>query len=571
MPKRAWIGLGLMLAGACICGGWSAWMATRTWVPLDMPLSLGRGHVRSPEFKINVDAGFWVYIEVGTKPDPDGVACLVGYASDYCRKNNVRELRASWTLSDSGRVVARGSTDTYTGVRGGMLSKARGLGEFVVPKGDHYVLDVDLRDDNGVFNAGHPSLIAENYYWGYEEQRAPIFFFATFLAAIGAALLVSAICEPLIKRRNEVISLKTAAPVAVNAPSNAQAIAGDSTPSVGGQPSFWIGIALFVAGLGTFIAVGSWYASRIFMPVNKPVSLSAGHIHTGPFRTNVEGEYSIWIDFTRGRMDPMCSSYSSLRTRWVLYRDGQVTERWDSPILQDAYLEGFSATKGSYDLDIEVLPGGECLNAQNPRLKVVTGRADYEFLTALLQWPSVLCAVVGLSLVILARAARQDQESSAFVRLDVLPSVGQSFQFAQRMPLRRPISGLPGFGILGGMTFALLAVLMMLLTFGFQRISTGLPVHVLKPGQVPEKSDAWTEPIIVWLKDAGVGERPQVYVNSKPVAWDDLDRALKEELGRRKDWVVFVGGEDMVAYSNVTDVIEAARKCRAKVFLATKK
>ena len=106
---RIRISVASILIAAAIYGGWEWWMATRTWVPLDMPVSLAQGHIRSPEFKINLDAGFWIFVEVETKVDEEGVSCLTGYMSDYCRENSVRELRASWTLSDAGRVVARGS------------------------------------------------------------------------------------------------------------------------------------------------------------------------------------------------------------------------------------------------------------------------------------------------------------------------------------------------------------------------------------------------------------------------------------------------------------------------------
>ncbi len=213
---RIRIGVALILIAAAIYGGWKWWMATRTWVPLEMPVSLAPGHVRSREFKINLDAGFWIFVEVETKVDDEGVSCLTGYTSDYCRKNGVRELRASWTLSDRGRVVARGSTDSDQGSRGGMLSKARGLGNFSVPAGDHFVLDIEFPEDNSHFNGGHPRLtIAQSYYWSFEENRTPTFLFAMFLGAIGTALFVSGIVDSTIAKRNEQrVSLTSPGPIA---------------------------------------------------------------------------------------------------------------------------------------------------------------------------------------------------------------------------------------------------------------------------------------------------------------------------------------------------------------------
>jgi len=372
---RTRIGVALIVIAAAVYGGWEWWMATRTWVPLDMPVSLARGHFRSPEFKINLDAGFWIFVEVETKVDDEGVSCLTGYTSDYCLKNGVRELRASWTLSDRGRVVARGSTDSSQGSRGGMDTKARYLGNFSVPAGDHFVLDVEFPEDNIFFNGGHPRLtIAQSYYWSFDEERTPLFLFATLVGAIGAALLVSGIVE----NRNRKHAEQT---VTLTSP----------------------------------------------LPI---------------------------------------------------------------PLLEEG------AARGT---------------------------------------PS--------------------------------PTAGQDFQYAQRLPLRRPIVGIPQFGLIGGIVFAILAILMMMLTGAFERVPVGLWVHALKPGAIPAKPDAWTVPEIVMVTDAGPGQEPGLSMNSKVVAWDDLASALKHELSGRREWTVYVEGDDCVAWANVVNVIDIAHSDGAKVFL----
>jgi biopolymer transport protein ExbD len=121
------------------------------------------------------------------------------------------------------------------------------------------------------------------------------------------------------------------------------------------------------------------------------------------------------------------------------------------------------------------------------------------------------------------------------------------------------------------MVFALLALLMMLLTAGFQYIPRGFWVHVLKSGQAPTKSDAWTEPLIVRVKDAGPYQIPKLFVNSKEVAWEDLEKTLKQELGPRREWVVYVGGDDATSFQYIANVIDAARGLHAKVVLITEK
>jgi biopolymer transport protein ExbD len=572
MLLRTRIGVALILISAAIYGGWEWWIATRTWVPLDMPVSLAQGQIRSPEFKINLDAGFWIFVEVETKVDDEGVSCLTGYTSDYCRKNSVRELRASWTLSDAGRVVAHGSADSYQASRGGMVTKARYLGNFSVPAGDHFVLEVEFPEDNSHFNGGHPRLtIAQSYYWSFEAERTLLFLFATFVGAIGTALLVSGIVESTNRKRDQQrASLTSPGPIPVEFRWDTEPATKKSYPER--RPFFparvLIGLLLAILGIAIFAAVKRWIDTRIFVPVDIPVSLAAGHIRTGPFRINVEQGYSIWIDFDQSSyFDPMCSSYSLLQTKWTLYRDGHVYDQWDTPVLHDGYLEGFDATRGLFDLDVDVLADASCLNANHPRLRVVTSRDNDAFYAGVLLWFGAIFVVVGISLVILGWRGRVFRELEPSAIITNAPTVGQNFQWAQKLPLRRPIVGMPAFGLLAGMVFAILAILMMMLTGAFRRTPIGLWVHVLNPGAVLAKPDAWTEPVIVLVTDAGPGQETGLSVNSKVVAWDDLASALQHELSGRREWTVYVEGDDCVAWANVVSVIDIARSDGAKVFL----
>jgi len=577
VPLRARIGLLLILIAAALYGGYMWWMATRTWVPLNMPLSLAQGHIRSPEFKINLDAAFWIFVEVETKPDPHGVACLIGYRDDYCRKNTVPELRASWKLTDSGRSVAQGSTEKYPVLRGGMVTKARGLGEFVVPPGKHYVLDVDILNDGSRFDAGHPRLwIAQSYYWQFEDLRTPFFLFATLLLAIGAALLASALAEAVDRKREaQKVRLTWPGPlpsgfVFEGESAEANCVASGVPPgkcSKLPRPA-WFGLALLLLGAISFVAVRHWYRTRIFTPVDMPVSLTPGHIRTAPFRINLHATY--WVGIETGEwwiLPQPCQPITVLQTKWELFREDKVVGQYDDA---DGYFSDFEGEPGVYDLDFQVVSDASCLNRSHPRLRVWTDSSDYEFYAGCLQWAAAICFATGGSLIILTVFGRLRWRHADAVSLNLSASVGQNFQWAQKLPLRLPISGPPAFGLAAGMIFAILAMLMMLITAN-PMDSKGLWVRLLKPGEVPAKSDVWTEPLIVRLKDMGPGNRASLYLNSKPIAWESLDRELKQELGRRKDWVVYVGGDDGLPWNNVTDVIDVARKYHARVFLLTHK
>jgi biopolymer transport protein ExbD len=142
-------------------------------------------------------------------------------------------------------------------------------------------------------------------------------------------------------------------------------------------------------------------------------------------------------------------------------------------------------------------------------------------------------------------------------------------QRARKLPLRRPISGLPGLGLVGGISYALIAIVMMMMTVAFVRTSRGVWVHLLKQGEVARNRDPWTQPPVVLAKSGGPGQRSNLYVNSRLVAWEDLDQVLKQELSRRREWVVYVGGDDDVGWQDVVNLIDVARRDHATAYLIT--
>jgi biopolymer transport protein ExbD len=568
---RIRIGAALILVAAAIYSGWEWWMATRTWVPLDMPVSLARGHIRSPEFKINLDAGFWIFVEVETKVDDEGISCLTGYTSDYCRKNGVRDLRASWTLSDRGRVVARGSTDSDQGSRGGMLSKARGLGNFSIPAEDHLVLDVDFPEDNSHFNGGHPRLtIAQSYYWRFEENRTPLFQFATLLDAIAAAFLVSGIVENRnSKRAEQAVSLTSPGPIPGGFRWESEPASNTSHPERRplSTARVLIGLGIAILGTASFVTVKRWIDTRIFVPVDIPVSLAAGHIRTGPFRINVEQGYSIWIDFDQStHFDPMCSSYSVLKTTWTLYRDGRVYTQWDAPVLQDGYLEGFDAAKEFYDLDVHVLADASCLNANRPRLRVVTSRDNDSFYAGMVLWSDASFALVGISLVILGWRGGVFSELERHAIVTNAPTVGLNFQWAQRLPLRRQFSSPPAFALLAAPILVVLIIIFMVLSQPYP--ARGLYVRVLRPGPLAA-TDPLSDPVIVQILDAGLGVTPELYINSNPTSWNRFADDLKNELKLRPTWVVYVQADPILPWADIVNAIDVAKGLHANVVLLT--
>jgi biopolymer transport protein ExbD len=431
---------------------------------------------------------------------------------------------------------------------------------------------VDFPEDNSHFDGGHPRLgLAPNYYWIFEEKRTPLFLFATFVGAIGTALLVSGIVESTNRKRDaQRVSLTSPGPIPSGFLWQLEPTAKSSYPER--RPFFparvLIGLGLAILGIASFAAVKRWIDTRIFVPVDIPVSLAAGHIRTGQFKINLKDEYQVRIKTGwESYFDPNCPTYMHLpKADWFLYKDGQAVKKRIGSEPSD-YLGSFDGENGTYELDLDIQSDSGCLDPGHPRLLVYTNKADYEDYANPILWAAGLSITLGASLVLLGVIARSTESHLSSIRNSNSESVGQNFQWAQKLPLRRSIVGIPPFGLLAGMVFTMLAIVMMMLTGGLKRIPQGLWIHLLEPGAVPTKPDAWTEPVTVVVKEGGLGQEPILYVNSKAVAWEDLASTLKHELSGRREWKVYVEGDNCIPWADVTSVIDIARGDGATVFL----
>lgn len=335
-----------------------------------------------------------------------------------------------------------------------------------------------------------------------------------------------------------------------------------------------VGVGLIVLGLAGRWEIQRWMDTRIVHPVEAPISLAVGHIHTKPFRLNLRANYLVYIhpntDWQWEKAHPNCTPYRNLQTRWVLYQNGTVVDRVDEPVVVP-WFSGFTASPGVYELDVEVLTDFRCLDSIPPYLEIVALTENYEAAAFVLRAVLGFGIYVGgilLTFVPLIRFVYSWKRASTNNTIKIFESASRSqdFQWARRLPLRRPMSGPPAFGLIASIIFAILVMMMMILG---PVTPKGLWVHLLKPGQVPAKSDQWTKPLIVRLEDAGPGKEPKVFVNSEQVRWDALPGALKRNLSLRREWTVYVQGDDSIAYVNVANVVDTARALHARVFLFT--
>jgi biopolymer transport protein ExbD len=548
-PSRKWVGIAATLGGTILAATWAGWTATRTWLPVDIPVSLSPGHVRTGEFKINMRSKYWVYVLADKKP---GIPCLLGFRLDECN-STPSALRVSWSLSDAGKNVADGGSDIEQRTLEFSDRVGRGLGFFWVAEGKHYVLDVHVLSDGSRLDVAHPRVRIEELggrYWEYLSWTVFVLFSGMLSVVFGLTLWFRA--------------LANAESSALSSPPTPVAAKPQSAPS--GQ--MWIGIILFLIGLAVFIGVHRWMTTRKFVAVNMPISLGRGHTRTGPFQINLKDFYGVKIDTGwRAYFDPNCPSYGQLKAGWVLYRDGHAFAVWNEST-PHTDLGGFDSEKGTYDLDLEVLSDTRCLDPGNPRLLVYTSKSNYEDYTAPILWASALSVALGASLLALGCIAYFGERRPRTTRITDSESIGQHFQWAQKLPLRKQFLTLPAFALIAGTSLFVPVIVFSLLS---PLPARGLFVALMKSLPLAANNDLLTEPIVVHVVDAGPGVASSVYVNSKATSWEKLGTALRDELKIRPDWVVYVEADENVPWGSAVNVIDVAKGLHAKVVLLTSK
>ncbi len=235
-----------------------------------------------------------------------------------------------------------------------------------------------------------------------------------------------------------------------------------------------------------------------------------------------------------------------------------------------SYIGYFYADKaGNYDLDVQILSDSSCLNVLHPRIIIQTS-PDYSGWQLVISCLSGILSLAGISLLGHSVAARIMGWQSV---TDKTPTIFENANFRIRpshLPLNKRFSGLPPFGLFWAATLVVGAVFpMYVLQFAFRPISKGIRISVLR-GLPPKGTDRWVAPIVIRVEDSGPALPPKLYLDSEPVSWDSLHNALKADLARRTDWIVYVEGDDNVPFMDVVRVMAVIRGEGAKVVLLTK-
>ena len=92
----------------------------------------------------------------------------------------------------------------------------------------------------------------------------------------------------------------------------------------------------------------------------------------------------------------------------------------------------------------------------------------------------------------------------------------------------------------------------------------GIFIHLLKPGPPV----LGIQPLRVRVEFAGRSVSPSLYVNSRPVTWEDFATVLQQELNRRPPhWPVYFEGDPDLDWRDAMKVIDTIRGLQAEVVL----
>jgi biopolymer transport protein ExbD len=335
-----------------------------------------------------------------------------------------------------------------------------------------------------------------------------------------------------------------------------------------------VAVALIFLGIGLPAGYEHWMNTRTFVALDVPVSLSRGHIKTPDFEINLEGWYEIWIN-TTDQVPALDCRYSasdvSLKTAYTVHRGGHEVAHSDG---EYQYLGHFFADrKGRYGLDIRILSDVTCLNGRQPRITVWTSSSHYEYLSDELRAFSAFLFIGGLGLLAFLIATHVGMQGTAQGKPAISENAGYGYYpVRRRLPLRARFSQPPAFGLVYAVVLASVLMpsfLIFIYAWGYDHQSVGIAVHLLHSVPPRAPADSWTTPLVVRVENRRDGSPPRLYLNSRAIAWEALNPALKAELKSRADWVVYVEADGGVDWGDAVNAMDIIRGVGAKVVLLT--
>jgi hypothetical protein len=196
MTRRRRIGIGLA-AFAFIPYALATWHVDRyNWTPINYPVQLHQGEIRTPEFLAEVTGKYVLFLQVQPrKMDSQSEECLLDlemFPREKCTDiPPVTDL--SWKLLSGSKAVA--DNNSQQSWRGGSFSNdyvRREIGRFDARQGERYRLSINFKSDPSGLNVASPRIVAESIQdWdGFAIETQGTFVLGVLVAIIGLALSI---------------------------------------------------------------------------------------------------------------------------------------------------------------------------------------------------------------------------------------------------------------------------------------------------------------------------------------------------------------------------------------------
>lgn len=315
-----------------------------------------------------------------------------------------------------------------------------------------------------------------------------------------------------------------------------------------------------------------WIETRRLRPLDAPISISNGHFITGEFKINLSAVYV--VNFIRPEdASPEysgCDYQARIHTKWTVFKNGRLIAV-SLPSTSTDYpwqrVDSFTAGPGTYSIDVEALPGAECLNFA--RMQLVVGAYDVDFSDTLnLLWGSCLfLGAVGAVLLIRVRPASFREQTQDQLRdrslISQSPGYTRNFGLRKRRPMPR-FHRLPDLGMLyfAAMFPCLIAMLILMHHSG----SMGIKTHLVRPSGIHANADPRSKALLVWLDAHG-----NYFVNGKEVSRDNLEDAVKHELSQPAEWTVYFEADGNASFGDAAFAMGKIRNASGKLVWLTPK
>lgn len=336
------------------------------------------------------------------------------------------------------------------------------------------------------------------------------------------------------------------------------------------------GIVLtLLAGL-VFWATERWLTTRIFEPLRIPISLNAGQFET-EFRTNLYAEYSMQIGLDFSEDDwyvdetDRCNEFRLRQVEWRIFRvaDSQGEELWaasDPASPLRIFLSEFRAKPGKYRVRLEIPASTTCLNSRHPRLIISTGRYSYDRACG---WIELFCFLMGSSGALLAlRGILHWLAGLLFPTTEPRIFAEIALRNVTRRVRHRPLEAMAS---LNNLAVAWIAVLCAIIVIFYWFLIRPYPLYGLavdfgtQRATVPVDSP-WPETLSVYIDAQG-----RFHLNGKIVESEKLEERLKEELGKRVVWSVYVEADANVNFYEAVYAMDTITGLGGKVIWITPK